>query len=85
MSWSNAIVKSNDDLGRIAIPKEFRQALKIRPGEPLEVYLDHDNELIIIKKYNCNKLDYKTIWFEFKNNNPHLAVEMEYHEDLYKI
>jgi len=39
-----------DDLGRIVIPKEVRRTLRIRDGDPLEIYTDRDGE-IIFKKY----------------------------------
>jgi AbrB family transcriptional regulator (stage V sporulation protein T) len=44
------IVRRIDDLGRIAIPKEIRRTLKIREGDPLELWLD--NNAICLKKYN---------------------------------
>ena len=40
-----------DDLGRVVIPKEIRRVLRIREGDPLEIYTDHDGE-VIFKKYS---------------------------------
>ena len=47
---STGIVRRVDDLGRIVIPKEIRQTLKIREGDPLELWLDKDT--VCFKKYN---------------------------------
>lgn len=43
-------IRRIDDLGRVAIPKEIRRTLRIHEGDPLEIYLDHDE--IIFKKYS---------------------------------
>jgi len=40
-----------DDLGRVVIPKEIRRTMRIREGDPLEIYTDTDGELIF-KKYS---------------------------------
>lgn len=40
-----------DDLGRIVIPKEIRRTLRIREGDPLEIYTEKDGE-VIFKKYS---------------------------------
>lgn len=47
---STGIVRRVDDLGRVVIPKEIRQTLRIREGDPLEFYLYED--AICFKKYN---------------------------------
>ena len=41
----------SDDLGRIVIPKEIRRTLRIREGDPLEIFTDREGE-IILKKYS---------------------------------
>ena len=48
---ATGIVRRVDDLGRIVIPKEIRRTLKIREGDPLEIYTDGDGE-VIFKKYS---------------------------------
>ena len=46
----SGITRRIDELGRIVIPKEMRNNLGIREGEPLEIYVE--NNSIIIKKYS---------------------------------
>lgn len=48
---ATGIVRRVDDLGRIVIPKEIRRTLRIREGDPLEIYTDSDGE-VIFKKYS---------------------------------
>lgn len=43
-------IRRMDDLGRIVIPKEVRRELKLKDGEPFEVFIDGD--CIVFKKYN---------------------------------
>ena len=40
-----------DDLGRVVIPKEIRRTMRIREGDPLEIYTDREGE-VIFKKYS---------------------------------
>ena len=46
---STGIVRKVDELGRIVLPKELRDTLKIEHKDPLEIYVDADN--IILRKY----------------------------------
>ncbi len=48
---STGIVRKIDDLGRIVIPKEIRKNLRIRVGDPLEIYIEKDGK-VILEKYN---------------------------------
>lgn len=48
---ATGIVRRIDDLGRIVIPKEIRKTLRIREGDPLEIFTDREGE-IILKKYS---------------------------------
>ncbi len=48
---ATGIVRRVDDLGRIVIPKEVRRTLRIREGDPLEVFTGRDGE-VTFKKYS---------------------------------
>ena len=48
---ATGIVRRIDDLGRVVIPKEIRRTLRIRDGDPLEIYTERDGE-VIFKKYS---------------------------------
>lgn len=48
---ATGIVRRIDDLGRVVIPKEIRRTLKIREGDPLEIYTNSSGE-VIFKKYS---------------------------------
>ena len=48
---ATGIVRRIDDLGRVVIPKEIRRTMRIREGDPLEVYTDREGE-VIFKKYS---------------------------------
>ncbi len=47
---ATGIVRKIDELGRVVIPKEIRKGLRIREGDPLEIYTEKNGE-IILKKY----------------------------------
>src|SRR5699024_6618662 len=48
---ATGIVRRIDDLGRVVIPKEIRRTLRIREGDPLEIFIDRAGE-VILKKYS---------------------------------
>lgn len=48
---ATGIVRRIDDLGRVVIPKEIRRTLRIREGDPLEIFTDREGQ-IILKKYS---------------------------------
>ena len=48
---STGIVRRIDDLGRIALPKELRRTWNIRAGDPLEIFADESDGVIMLKKY----------------------------------
>ncbi len=48
---ATGIVRRIDDLGRVVIPKEIRRTMRIREGDPLEIYTASDGE-VIFKKYS---------------------------------
>lgn len=48
---ATGIVRRIDELGRVVVPKEIRRTLRIREGDPLEIYTDKEGS-IILKKYS---------------------------------
>lgn len=48
---ATGIVRRIDELGRVVIPKEIRRTLRIREGDPLEIFTDRDGG-VILKKYS---------------------------------
>lgn len=48
---ATGIVRRIDDLGRVVVPKEIRRILRIREGDPLEIYTGGNGE-IILRKYS---------------------------------
>lgn len=51
MIRATGVVRRIDNLGRIVIPKEIRRTLRIREGDPLEIFTNHDGE-VMLKKYS---------------------------------
>ena len=51
MGTARGLVRRIDDLGRVVIPKEIRRTMRIREGDPLEIYTAKDGE-VIFKKYS---------------------------------
>ena len=53
-------VRRIDDLGRVVIPKEIRKQLGIKEGEPLEFFIDENNN-IVLSRINNYKLSVWTL------------------------
>ena len=49
---ATGIVRRIDDLGRVVIPKEIRRTMRIREGDPLEIYTNSEGE-VIFRKYSA--------------------------------
>ncbi len=49
---ATGIVRKIDDLGRVVIPKEIRKNLHIREGDPLEIFIERNGE-IVLKKFTA--------------------------------
>jgi AbrB family looped-hinge helix DNA binding protein len=49
---ATGIVRRVDDLGRIVIPREIRRTLRIKDGDPLELFVEDDR--IIFQKYDVS-------------------------------
>ena len=46
---ATGIVRRIDDLGRVVVPKEIRRTLRIREGDPMEIFTNHDGGIKINK------------------------------------
>lgn len=58
---ATGIIRRIDDLGRVVIPKEIRRAMKIREGDPLEIYIEK-NGTVCFRKYSpMDEIDLDTI------------------------
>ena len=44
---ATGVVRRIDDLGRVVIPKEIRRTLRIKEGDPLEIFTDKEGEVIL--------------------------------------
>lgn len=47
---ATGIVRRIDELGRVVIPKEIRKTLRIKEGDPLEIYTDREE--VLFRKYS---------------------------------
>ena len=48
---ATGIVRNIDNLGRVVVPKEIRRTMRLREGDPLEIYTDVD-DVVIFKRYS---------------------------------
>ena len=53
---ATGIVRRIDDLGRVVVPKEIRKTLRIREGDPLEIFTDREGKIILKKYYPVGEL-----------------------------
>lgn len=59
---TTGIVRKVDELGRIVIPKETRKQLNISLKDPLEIFIDEEESILILKRYSrgcvfCGQLE----------------------------
>lgn len=47
---ATGIVRRIDDLGRVVIPKEIRRMMRLKEGDPLEIFVNEDG--VTFKKYS---------------------------------
>lgn len=50
---ATGIVRRVDDLGRVVIPKEIRRTMRVREGDPLEIYMCEDGG-VVFKRYSAS-------------------------------
>ncbi len=55
---ATGIIRRIDDLGRVVIPKEVRRTMRIREGDPLEIYTDTDGSVTFKKYVPISENDY---------------------------
>lgn len=55
---ATGIVRRVDDLGRVVIPKEVRRAMRIREGDPLEIFMDQMDgcSMVCFRRYETGFL-----------------------------
>lgn len=54
---ATGIVRRIDDLGRIVVPKEIRRTLRIREGDPLEIFTEREGEIIFKKIFAHRRIE----------------------------
>lgn len=52
---ATGIIRRVDDIGRIVIPKEVRRSLRIRDGDPMELFVEDGG--VVFRKYNALEED----------------------------
>ena len=55
---ATGIVRRIDDLGRVVIPKEIRRTLRIREGDPLEIFTDREGGVLLNSYSPIGELGY---------------------------
>ncbi len=63
---STGVTRSVDELGRITIPKEVRDAKRIFQGTPLQIYVEGDKIIIQNIEIACSFCNKKKALYEFK-------------------
>jgi AbrB family transcriptional regulator, stage V sporulation protein T len=53
---ATGIIRRIDPLGRVVIPKEIRRTLRLREGDPLEIFVDQEQGVIFKKYYPSSGL-----------------------------
>ena len=71
---ATGIIRRVDDLGRIVIPKEIRQTLHIKEGDPMEIYVD--DGCVIFKRYS---------YFDSTGDRVRIANSMARRAELYPV
>ena len=72
---ATGIVRRIDDLGRIVIPKEIRRQLKVTEGEPFEIFLTKEGE-VILKPYRTDYILRKADdWEELEDSRGNVIAQ----------
>ena len=73
---TTGIVRRIDDLGRVVIPKEVRRTLKIKEGDPLELYVSEG--MVCFKKYAPDNMD--EVAEDVKNALARLGIKVQVYD-----
>ena len=74
------IVRRIDDLGRVTIPKAVLKALKLKEGDPMEIFLEEDGGMVL-RKYNTSA----DVLDSMKEALALMDVDNPYYDDLSKL
>lgn len=78
---ATGIIRRIDDLGRVVIPKEIRKMMRIREGDPLEIYTESDGSVTFKRYVPISEKDYtkaKQILKAILPNDVHFALYDSY-------
>lgn len=59
---ATGIIRRIDDLGRVVIPKDIRNNMNLREGDPLEIFIE--NDAVVFKKCQPDEIKLDTINLE---------------------
>ena len=65
---ATGIVRRIDDLGRVVIPKEIRRNMRVKEGDPLEIYTTREGEIVLKKYVPMGEEDWTSIGVVLKNS-----------------
>lgn len=65
---ATGIVRRIDDLGRVVIPKEIRRSMRVKEGDPLEIYTTNDGGIVFKKYVPMGQEDWTSIGSVLKNS-----------------
>jgi len=77
---ATGIVRRIDDLGRVVIPKTVLKALKLKEGDPMEIFLEEDGGMVL-RKYNTSV----DVLDSMKEALALMDVDGPYYDDLSKL
>lgn len=81
---ATGIIRRVDDLGRVVIPREIRKSFGIREGDPLELFIDPNENAIYFKPY----LPYSEPWRLLEDAAETMRDSEDFHEfaaDVYEL
>ena len=73
---ATGIVRRVDDLGRVVIPKEIRRSMGIKEGEPLEIFLDKQQNAVCFVKYQIDPLNTEQLFEQFTELDSDKQIEI---------